>query len=52
MSYRSIFLAVKKVSRSTDHRFRKFQKSKLPVKVSTPAKKIKKLVEVEVEVEQ
>ena len=52
MSYRNIFLVAKKIDRSLDHRFRKFQKSKLPVKVSTPAKKIKKLVEVEVEVEQ
>ena len=48
MSYRSILFASRKISRTESNRFRKFQKSKLPVKVSTPAKKVTKLVEVEV----
>ena len=52
MSYRNLFFAAKKANPSTEHRFRKFQKSKLKSHVSTPAKKIKKLVEVEIEIEQ
>lgn len=48
MSYRSILFASRKVSSAEKNRFRKFQKSKLPTKVLTPPKVVKKLVEVEV----
>ena len=51
MSYRTMFLDYKKSSRELNHRFRKFQKSKLPSYVETkpPTKKI--LVEVEVPID-
>lgn len=48
MSYRNILFESRKINRTEVNRFRKFQKSKKPSKVLTPAKTVKKLVEVEV----
>ena len=49
MSYRNIMFTVNKTSRTRDHKWRKFQKSKLPTVVLTKPKKVLKLVEVEEE---
>ena len=49
MSYRYILYASRGISKDLDHRFRKFQKSKLPSKVSTKPKT--KMIEVEVSVD-
>ncbi len=46
MSYRSIWFTSKGVSRNREHRFSKFQKSKLPSKFVTKSKT--KIIEVEV----
>lgn len=48
MSYRKLLYTKRGISREVNHRFRKFQKSKLPPKVSTKRKT--KLVEVPVDV--
>ena len=47
MSYRNIMLTVKKASRKVNHKWRKFQKSKLPTVVITKPKMVLKLVKVE-----
>lgn len=52
MSYRNIFLTLKEAKGQRNHRFSKFQKSKLPSKVYTKAKTVTKLVEVEVLAEE
>jgi hypothetical protein len=49
MSYRSLLYTARGISREVNHRFRKFQKSKLPTVVLTPAKT--KIIEVEVPVD-
>jgi len=49
MSYRSIFFKTKGISRNREHRFSKFQKSKLPSIVLTPPKTM--IIEVEVPIE-
>ena len=46
MSYRSLLYTSKSITRDLNHRFRKFQKSRLPSKTETKPKTI--LVEVEV----
>ena len=50
MSYRNIFFEYKKTSRELNHRFRKFQKSKLPTYVITKPKT--KIIEVEVPIDE
>ena len=47
MSYRNIMFTVRKTSREINHKWRKFQKSKLPRVVLTKPKMVLKLVEVE-----
>lgn len=47
MSYRALFFTRKKITRGVEHRFRKFQVSKLPTYVETKLPTIKKTVEVE-----
>jgi hypothetical protein len=45
MSYRNIMFSIRKTSRDINHKFRKFQKSKLPMYMETKPKM--KLVPVE-----
>ena len=47
MSYRNIMFTLRKTNREINHKWRKFQKSKLPSKVQTKPKTVMKLVEVE-----
>lgn len=49
MSYRNILFAIHKNSREVNHKWRKFQKSKLPSKVVTKPKT--KIIEIEVPID-
>lgn len=46
MNYRKVWFTATATSRDMNHRFRKFQKSKLPTVVRTKPKMVMKLVEV------